>query len=97
MSGLTASFDITITSRLTTRLLENVVVELNLGEGASAIKCVAARGTGGLGRGGVGPMDMGIGGSSGASWTFDIKKRVIVFFTKELPPSFRISIFSLRF
>ena len=23
-------------------------------------------------------MDMGIGGSSGASWTFDIKKRVYV-------------------
>ena len=65
-----------MTSRLTTRDLENVVVELNLGEEASAIKCTAARGTGGLGRGGVGPMDVGIGGSSGASWTFDIKKRV---------------------
>jgi len=82
-----ASFDITITSRLTTRLLENVVVELNLGEGASAIKCVAARGTGGLGRGGVGPMDMGIGGSSGASWTFDIKKRVLKWEIPGIPQS----------
>ena len=27
-------------------------------------------------------MDVGIGGSSGASWTFDIKKRVC--FTREL-------------
>jgi len=70
-----ASFDVTLTSRLTTRLLEDVVVEFNLGEGASAIKCVAARGTGGLGRGGVGSMDVGLGGSSGASWTFDIKKK----------------------
>ena len=69
----------TLTSRLTTRLLEDVVVEFNLGEGASAIKCVAARGTGGLGRGGVGSMDVGLGGSSGASWTFDIKKRVYIF------------------
>jgi len=82
-----ASFDITITSRLTTRLLENVVVELNLGEGASAIKCIAARGTGGLGRGGVGPMDMGIGGSSGASWTFDIKKRVLKWEIPSIPQS----------
>ena len=24
-------------------------------------------------------MDMGIGGSSGASWTFDIKKRVMFY------------------
>lgn len=70
----------TLTSRLTTRPLENVIVELNLGEGASAVKCIAARGSGGLGRGGIGPMDMGIGGSSGASWTFDIKKRVCLFF-----------------
>ena len=68
-----ASFDVILTSRLTTRPLDNVVVELNLGEGASAIKCIAARGAGGLGRGGVGPMDMGTGGSS---WAFDIKKRV---------------------
>lgn len=82
-----ASFDVTITSRLTTRPLENVVVEFNLGEGASAIKCIAARGTGGLGRGGVGPMDMGIGGSSGASWAFDIKKRVLKWEIATVPPS----------
>ena len=71
-----ASFDITLTSRLTTRPLENLVVEMNLGEGASGIKCVAARGTGGLGRGGVG-MDMG--GSGGASWAFDSRKKVSSF------------------
>jgi len=82
-----ASFDVTLTSRLTTRLLEDVVVEFNLGEGASAIKCVAARGTGGLGRGGVGSMDVGLGGSSGASWTFDIKKRVLKWEIPSVPPS----------
>jgi len=75
LSEYNASFDITLTSRLTTRVLENVVVQLDLGEGASSIKCTAARGTGGLGRGGA--MDVGIGGSSGASWTFNIRKRVL--------------------
>lgn len=72
---LLASFDITLTSRLSARSLENLVIELNLGEGASAIKCIASRATGGLGRGGVNSPDMG-GGSSGASWAFDSKKRV---------------------
>jgi AP-3 complex subunit mu len=70
------SFDITLTSRLNARNLENIVVQLNLGEGASGIKCIAARGTGGLGRGGVNALDSGIGGSSGASWAFDSRKRV---------------------
>lgn len=70
-----ASFDITLTSRLNGRPLENIVVELNLGEGASGIKCVAARGTGGLGRGGVGAHDMGMN-NNGASWSFDARKKV---------------------
>ena len=69
----------TLTSRLSTRPLENVVVELNLGNGASGIKCIAARGTGGLGHGGVGAYDTGIGGNSGASWAFDSRKRVSLF------------------
>jgi len=85
LSEYNASFDITLTSRLTTRVLENVVVQLNLGEGASSIKCTAARGTGGLGRGGA--MDVGIGGSSGASWTFDIKKRVLKWEIPSMAPS----------
>jgi len=84
LSEYNASFEITLTSRLTTRVLENVVVQLNLGEGASSIKCTAARGTGGLGRG---AMDVGIGGSSGASWTFDIKKRVLKWEIPSIPPS----------
>lgn len=70
-----ASFNLTLTSRLPTKPLQNVVVELNLGEGASGIKCVPSRGTGGLGRGGVG-MDKGVVGNSGASWAFDARQRV---------------------
>ncbi|KAF9482003.1 clathrin adaptor mu subunit [Pholiota conissans] len=81
------SFDITLTSRLNGRNLENVVVEFNLGEGASAIKCIAARGTGGLGRGGVNAMDSGIGGSNGASWAFDSRKRVLKWEINNAPPS----------
>jgi hypothetical protein len=38
-------------------------------------------------------MDMGIGGSSGASWTFDIKKRVMFFFKQKNEPEFLISFF----
>ncbi|KAF5322424.1 hypothetical protein D9619_001063 [Psilocybe cf. subviscida] len=71
------SFDVTLTSRLNTRNLENIVVELDLGEGAAGIKCTAARGTGGLGRGGINALDMGSGGNTGASWAFDSKKRVL--------------------
>ncbi|CAA7259490.1 unnamed protein product [Cyclocybe aegerita] len=70
-----ASFDITLTSRLTTRPLENLVIDFNLGKEASGIKCIAARGTGGLGRGGTNGLDMGHGGNSGASWAFDSRKK----------------------
>jgi AP-3 complex subunit mu len=80
-----ASFDITLTSRLSARSLENLVIELNLGEGASAIKCIASRGTGGLGHGGVNTLDMG-GGNSGASWAFDSKKRILKWGISSAPP-----------
>lgn len=73
---LAGSFDLTFTSRLNGRNLENIVVEFNLGGGASGIKCIAARGTGGLGRGGVNAMDAGLGGNNGASWAFDSRRRV---------------------
>jgi AP-3 complex subunit mu len=76
LNAYVGSFDVTMTSRLSARNLENIVVELDLGEGAAGIKCIAARGTGGLGRGGVNALDMGSGGNTGASWAFDSKKRV---------------------
>ncbi|KAF9057497.1 Mu homology domain-containing protein [Panaeolus papilionaceus] len=92
LQDFNASFDINFTSRLTTRPLENVVVELNLGHGASGIKCVAARGMGGLGRGGGG-MDLSGGGNVGASWAFDSKKKVLKWEISAVPPS---STWSLR-
>ncbi|KAF5363318.1 hypothetical protein D9756_000586 [Leucocoprinus leucothites] len=70
-----AQFDITFTSRLTTRALENIVIEMNVGRGAGGIKCVATRGTG-IGRN-VG-MDMGMTNNMGASWAFDTNKKASV-------------------
>lgn len=49
-------------------------MEMDLGEGAGGIKCVAARGSG-LGRH-VGALDMGLSNNMGASWAFDAKKKV---------------------
>ncbi|KAJ3524048.1 hypothetical protein NMY22_g11176 [Coprinellus aureogranulatus] len=66
---------ITFSSRLTTRPIEGVVVELNLGEGAHAIKCVASRESGGLGRG-LSSLETGMSAPSTASWAFDSRKKV---------------------
>ena len=63
------SFNLSLTSRLPGRALQNVVVELNLGEGATGIKCITSRETG-MRRG------MDVPGSSGASWAFDSRKKV---------------------
>ncbi|KAF8204837.1 Mu homology domain-containing protein [Pholiota molesta] len=41
----------------------------------------------GLGRGGVNALDSGIGGSSGASWAFDSRKRVLKWEISSAPPS----------
>jgi AP-3 complex subunit mu len=48
------------------------VIEMNLGEGAGGIKCVATRGSG-IGRH-MGATDMG-SNNMGASWAFDTKKK----------------------
>lgn len=72
-----ATFDITLTSRLTTRAMENLVAEFYLGEGAGGIKCITGRGSGGFGRG-LSSLESGASISIGASWAFDAKKRVCV-------------------
>lgn len=72
-----ATFDITLTSRLTTRAMENLVATLYLGEGAGGIKCITGRGTGGFGRG-LSSLESGASISIGASWVFDAKNRVCV-------------------
>lgn len=65
-----ASFTVSLTSRLPAKSLQNVVVELNLGEGASGIKCITSKDAGNMRRG------MDVPGSSGASWSFDSRKKV---------------------
>jgi AP-3 complex subunit mu len=64
------SFNLSLSSRLPAKSLQNVVVELNLGEGASGIKCITSREAGGPRRG----MDAPV--SSAASWAFDSRKKV---------------------
>ncbi|KAG6830632.1 hypothetical protein H0H92_015724 [Tricholoma furcatifolium] len=63
------SFNLTLTSRLTTRDIENLVAELHLGEGAGGIKCVTARG------GAADRYGRGVEGL-GTSWAFDSSKKV---------------------
>lgn len=72
----TGTFDVTITSRLTTKAIEGFVAEMHLGDGAGGIKCIAAQGSGG-GRFGRG-LDSGHVGTIGASWSFDSNKRVCI-------------------
>ncbi|KAG6833630.1 hypothetical protein H0H87_004257 [Tephrocybe sp. NHM501043] len=64
------NFNITLTSRLTTRDIENLVAELHLGEGAGGIKCVTARG------GAADRYGRGVEGI-GASWAFDPNKKIL--------------------
>lgn len=73
-----ASFDITLTSRLTSRTIDNLVAEYHLGEGATGIKCVVSQGTvSNFGRS-IGALSAaGITNTSAASWVFDAKKQVL--------------------
>lgn len=85
-----AQFDITFTSRLT-HALENIAIEMNVGQGVRGIKCVAARGSG-IGRN-VGATDMGIHNNTGTSWAFNTNKKVLKWEIADAPPS---STWSLR-
>ncbi|PFH52562.1 hypothetical protein AMATHDRAFT_139622 [Amanita thiersii Skay4041] len=77
------SFEITLTSRLTTRAIENFMAEINLGVGASGLKCIASRGSGGFGSG----FESGSTASIGASWAFDVKKQILRWEIPNLPPA----------
>ena len=69
-----------MTSRLTTRAIESLVAEMHLGEGAGGIKCITTQGSG-SGRFGSGMSGMDLGpvvGATGASWSFDSKRKVRV-------------------
>ncbi|KAF8076018.1 Mu homology domain-containing protein [Lyophyllum atratum] len=74
------AFNITLTSRLTTRDIEHLVAEINLGEGAGGIKCVAARG-GAADRYGRGMEGVG------ASWAFDSNKKILRWEIPAVSPS----------
>ncbi|KAJ8502438.1 hypothetical protein ONZ45_g11751 [Pleurotus djamor] len=78
LTETTCSFDINVTSRLTTKGVENFVAELYVGEGMSAFKCTVGRSSGGFSNTsarGIGSDSHG-GGSGGASWSLDTKKRM---------------------
>ncbi|EKM80247.1 hypothetical protein AGABI1DRAFT_57829 [Agaricus bisporus var. burnettii JB137-S8] len=80
-----AQLDITFTPRLTSKSLENVVIEMNLGEGAGGIKCVTSRGSG-IGRH-MGTTNPGIFSNMGTSWAFDAKNNVLRWEILNAPPS----------
>ncbi|KAM6495683.1 Mu homology domain containing protein [Amanita muscaria] len=80
------TFDLTLTSRLTTRAMETVTAELLLGEGAGGVKCIVGRGSGGFGRG-LSSLESGGNISIGASWAFDAKKRVLRWEIPSVPPA----------
>ncbi|ESK86633.1 ap-3 complex subunit mu-1 [Moniliophthora roreri MCA 2997] len=67
------SFDVRLSSRLSTHTLENVRVELQLGQGASVsgVRCILSRGSGGSGFGVGGMRDSSPALEGGASWTWD--------------------------
>ncbi|GLB33446.1 putative adaptor complexes medium subunit family protein [Lyophyllum shimeji] len=80
------SFDITLTSRLTTRDIEHLIAEMHLGEGAGGIKCVTARG------GAADRYGRGVEGV-GAAWSFDSDKKILRWEIPVVSPS---SSWSLR-
>ncbi|KAL1744615.1 Mu homology domain-containing protein [Schizophyllum fasciatum] len=59
-----ATFTLTLTSRLTTRAIESFVAEFDLGQSATAVKCVCSSGRSTVGSSLAGP-------SLGASWSVD--------------------------
>lgn len=80
LSVHSGTFDISLTSRLTTHALESLVAEMYLGEGATSIKCTTTRGAGSGGFGNSASMQSGPAGMAGTSWVFDAKKMVRIFF-----------------
>ena len=44
-NSISASFSVSLTSRLSTRVLDEVVVEFYLGDGSSGVNCTASHGT----------------------------------------------------
>ncbi|KAJ7067944.1 Mu homology domain-containing protein [Mycena amicta] len=83
------SFEFKLTSRMPSHALDNVVVEMYLGDGATGVKCSTSRGDGGS------SSWRGPDGSNLAtgSWTFDSRKMAVRWEIPQAPPS---SVWSLR-
>ncbi|KAF8897166.1 Mu homology domain-containing protein [Infundibulicybe gibba] len=83
------TFDLILTSRLSTHAMQSFLLEIHLGEGAGGIKCTAIRGSGGgFGQG----SGVGAAGVTGG-WGFEPKRKVIQWEIPVVPPS---STWSLR-
>ncbi|KAF7433124.1 hypothetical protein PC9H_005072 [Pleurotus ostreatus] len=72
ITDTSCTFEVSVTSRLTTRDIDGFVAELYVGDSATAIKCVVGRGSAGMSRGLATET-----GSGGSSWTFDAKNKVV--------------------
>ncbi|KAF9008839.1 Mu homology domain-containing protein [Cyathus striatus] len=81
-----ASFNITLTSKLTTKPIDNFVAEIFLGEGATGIKCISSKGRGGFGSH-LNTTESGLLTNAGASWTFDSRKKILRWEISNVPPS----------
>ncbi|TRM68515.1 Mu homology domain-containing protein [Schizophyllum amplum] len=66
----TATFTLVLTSRLTTRDIENFVGEIDLGQSATAVKCTCSSGRSTVG-------SSLAGASHGASWMFDSRNHTL--------------------
>ncbi|TFL00649.1 Mu homology domain-containing protein [Pterulicium gracile] len=77
------TLDLTLVSKLTTRPLENVRLELYLGEGSGSVNCVASR----AGFGGGGHGHSNVPGDASSTWAWDHKRRVLRWEMPSMPAS----------
>jgi len=78
------TIDLILSSRLTTRVIQNLSAELYLGEEATGVSCMTSSGQWNGGGGG------GVAGD--ASWAFDSKRKVLRWDIRNMPssPSFNL-------
>ncbi|KAF9268294.1 clathrin adaptor mu subunit [Marasmius fiardii PR-910] len=80
------TFHITFQSRISTHTFDKVLIQMNLGQGASGVKCVVSRGSGGR-SGGFGNVAAGGVGEAMASWAFDSRKGTLKWEIRSVLPS----------
>jgi AP-3 complex subunit mu len=77
------ALDLTLTSRLSSRVIENLSAELYLGEEATGASCMTSGGQWSGGHGGGGTPSL----TGGVSWGFDSKKKVLRWEIQNMPSS----------